>query len=622
MAIRLAGVSKMYKIYPSRLDNFLDALGLARLMPWRRINAREFWALRDINFELKAGSRLGIIGRNGAGKSTLLKLITGNLAATEGEVYVDGQVQALLEAGAGFHPEFTGYENIRAALTYQGFNTKEIEAAIEDIAEFTELGQFLAQPFKTYSAGMQARLVFATATTLKPDILIIDEILGAGDAYFAGKSAERMKDLVEESGASVLLVSHAMEQILRYCDECIWVERGRIVKRGPSLEVIKAYQQYIQILEDRRLKAKNQKRRSRQYQADQYDIYADHLVVRLVLEGLAEAQCHIAEIKLWGNDQVQEQLLIGDAQDTNIYHPTFVILDGSNWSKPQYEAGHFCRSLVIDQNQATSAVGNAIFYLYSFLDKVEYNLEIVYNCHQPVQLAIEIWRNGTLQSCKELPTGNSDWITQRIDITRSFSENGIQPSSQNQVEVTQTGQNPSEIIQDNLAGSSLTPLATPASTSPLMRWPSEGSLTIEEVLMLDGEGRERAVFHVGTPLNIRVTFMAHRSGTFEVLPTLALYRLDGTLIFKHPGHKNFLVQLEVGQKCSLNLTLGSLNLGDGYYIFSVALFRTAIEESQRYDLIDRSYEFQVIGNDPIIAGAVFKHPGEWGLILDKSHAKN
>src|SRR6267378_4407923 len=169
VAVHLSGVGKMYKIYASRFDNFLEALGLARLLPWRRIKAREVWALRDIDFELKAGSRLGIIGRNGAGKSTLLKLITGNLAATEGEVLVNGQVQALLEAGAGFHPEFTAYENIRAALTYQGLNTKEIEATIDDIAEFTELGEFLSQPFKTYSAGMQARLVFATATSLKPD---------------------------------------------------------------------------------------------------------------------------------------------------------------------------------------------------------------------------------------------------------------------------------------------------------------------------------------------------------------------------------------------------------------------------------------------------------------------
>src|SRR5262245_45756601 len=253
-AIRLSGVGKMYKMFPSPLDSVLDALGIVRLMPWRRGRIREFWALRDVDFELKAGSRLGIIGRNGAGKSTLLKLIAGNVAPTEGEVRVDGTVQALLEMGAGFHPEFTGYENIRAALTYQGLTREQIEEAVGDIAAFTELGDFLAHPFKTYSAGMQARLAFATATVLRPEILIIDEIFGAGDAYFAGKSSERMNALVHDSGASVLLVSHAMDQITRYCDECIWIDRGRIVRRGPAMDVVSAYEGFIHVLEDRRLK--------------------------------------------------------------------------------------------------------------------------------------------------------------------------------------------------------------------------------------------------------------------------------------------------------------------------------------------------------------------------------
>src|SRR5262245_45084038 len=139
-AIRLSDVGKMYKMFPSSLDNVLDALGIYRLMPWRRSRVREFWALRDINFELKAGSRLGVIGRNGAGKSTLLKLIAGNVAPTEGEVHVEGTVQALLETGGGFHPEFTGYENNRAALTYRGISAETIGSAGEDTAAFWDNG--------------------------------------------------------------------------------------------------------------------------------------------------------------------------------------------------------------------------------------------------------------------------------------------------------------------------------------------------------------------------------------------------------------------------------------------------------------------------------------------------
>ena len=178
--LRLEGVGKMYKMYSKRLDSYLDAANLGWLLPWRRLDYDEFWALRDVDLEVDSGTRLGIIGRNGAGKTTLLKLLTQNVAPTEGTIEVKGQVQALLEAGAGFHPEFTGYENIRASLTYQGMAPDQIEEAIKDIQTFTELGQFLAQPFKTYSAGMKSRLTFATATVLNPDILIVDEILGAG----------------------------------------------------------------------------------------------------------------------------------------------------------------------------------------------------------------------------------------------------------------------------------------------------------------------------------------------------------------------------------------------------------------------------------------------------------
>src|SRR5690348_7572185 len=205
--VRFDGVGKMYKIFETRRDNLLDALGIDRIARRRNTRFSQFWALRGIDLELHRGERLGVIGRNGAGKSTLLKLVTGNLPPTEGVVQVNGDVQALLEIGGGLHPEFTGRENASGALGLLGLSRRAINAAIEDIAEFTELGRFLDQPFKTYSQGMQARLSLAIATSTQPQILIVDEILGAGDAYFFAKSTARMQRLIE-GGASVLLVSH------------------------------------------------------------------------------------------------------------------------------------------------------------------------------------------------------------------------------------------------------------------------------------------------------------------------------------------------------------------------------------------------------------------------------
>jgi lipopolysaccharide transport system ATP-binding protein len=257
-AVRMSGVGKRYKIFKRRSDHVLDAFGVARLIPGKRDAFREFWALRGIDLELRKGHRIGVIGRNGAGKTTLLKLITGNLPPTEGTVEVDGEVHALLDVNGGFHPEFTGRENVRAALTYQGISSKEIRAMEAEILEFTDLGQFFDQPFKTYSLGMQARLTFACATSFTPDVLIVDEVLGAGDAAFYRRSTERMRELMG-AGASVLLVSHALQQIQRFCDETIWLEHGSIVMRGPTTEVVKAYERFTRELDERWLSEQSQR---------------------------------------------------------------------------------------------------------------------------------------------------------------------------------------------------------------------------------------------------------------------------------------------------------------------------------------------------------------------------
>jgi lipopolysaccharide transport system ATP-binding protein len=243
-AILLDHVSKIYRLYGSQRAQLLDVLGLHRLGFAKPHAASEFKALDDISLSVPKGHRIGIIGRNGAGKTTLLKLICGNYAPTQGKIQVNGNVQALMNVGLGFHPEYTGMENLRASLQYNGLPKEEYARAIDDVLEFCELGAFIDQPFKTYSLGMQARLMFATATAIRPDILIIDEVLGAGDAYFIAKSKQRVERLVN-SGATMLLVSHSTQQILELCKEAIWMHEGKIRMQGEAFDVVKAYEQYI-----------------------------------------------------------------------------------------------------------------------------------------------------------------------------------------------------------------------------------------------------------------------------------------------------------------------------------------------------------------------------------------
>ncbi len=247
VAISLTNVSKAYRLYGSMSVKVLDVLGLGKLAFWGGRDGRYYQALQNITLEVKRGERLGIVGRNGAGKTTLLKLMTGNFSPTSGVVQVNGKVQALMTVGLGFHPEFTGHDNIRYSLVYNGLSCKELEDAIEDVVEFVELGEFLNQPLKTYSMGMQARLMFAAATAIKPDILIVDEVLGAGDAYFSAKSAHRMEKLAS-SGCTLLLVSHSTPQILQFCNRAVWLEKGEIVFDGHPLHVVKAYEEFNQRL--------------------------------------------------------------------------------------------------------------------------------------------------------------------------------------------------------------------------------------------------------------------------------------------------------------------------------------------------------------------------------------
>jgi lipopolysaccharide transport system ATP-binding protein len=239
IAIRVNNLSKCYQLYnlPSdRLKQFL----------WRgrRQYFREFWALRDVSFEVGKGEVLGIIGRNGAGKSTLLQLLCGTLTPTSGNVEVNGRIAALLELGAGFNPEFTGRENVFMSAAILGLSPKEIEDRYEDIVDFSGIRDFIDQPVKTYSSGMYVRLAFSVATSVDPDILIVDEALSVGDGEFARKSFDRIRAM-KEAGKTILFCSHSLYQVEAFCDRAIWLNEGKIEQIGTPAQAVVAYNNYV-----------------------------------------------------------------------------------------------------------------------------------------------------------------------------------------------------------------------------------------------------------------------------------------------------------------------------------------------------------------------------------------
>jgi lipopolysaccharide transport system ATP-binding protein len=224
VVISVSHVSKTYKLYPSHQDRLKEALH-----PFRKRYHEEFSALNDVSFEIRRGESVGILGRNGAGKSTLLQLIAGVLKPTSGTIKVAGTISALLELGAGFNPDLTGRENVLLANTIQGVSDKEAAERASAVESFADVGLFFDQPMKIYSSGMYARVAFAHAINVNPDVLIVDEILGVGDAKFQEKCYSRINDL-RETGVSILFVSHSVDVIQRNCGMAILLDQGRLVK--------------------------------------------------------------------------------------------------------------------------------------------------------------------------------------------------------------------------------------------------------------------------------------------------------------------------------------------------------------------------------------------------------
>ena len=223
----------------------------------KELNFKEFWALKDVSFEVKKGERVGIVGLNGAGKSTLLKVIAGVLKPTEGTVTTKGKIVPLLELGAGFDKQYTGAENIYLYGALLGYTKAFIDEKYDEIVEFSELGEFIDVPVKNYSSGMRARLGFSIATIVQPDILILDEVLSVGDAQFKKKSEKKIHDMFDK-GVTVLFVSHSLEQVKRICDKAIMLERGTVIANGDVQQVATIYASKLN-KQKRRKKKKDKK---------------------------------------------------------------------------------------------------------------------------------------------------------------------------------------------------------------------------------------------------------------------------------------------------------------------------------------------------------------------------
>ncbi len=241
VVVQATNVSKKFRLVKER-NNSLKAT----VMRGRRVVAEDFWALRDVSFEIRQGETFGLIGENGSGKSTMLKCLTKILRPDQGKVRVDGKVSALLELGAGFHPELSGRENVFLNGAILGLSQKELKRRFDQIVEFAGVEEFIDEPVKNYSSGMYVRLGFSVAINVDPDVLFVDEVLAVGDEAFQRKCHEKFNEL-RASGKTVVMVSHGLSAVQNLCNRAAWFSHGHLMKIGPSREVIEAYSETVQI---------------------------------------------------------------------------------------------------------------------------------------------------------------------------------------------------------------------------------------------------------------------------------------------------------------------------------------------------------------------------------------
>ena len=237
LAICVKDLGMRFNLSQERVDNLKEFI--IKFLR-RDLKFNEFWALKDVSFKIKKGETLGVLGLNGSGKSTLLKVVSGVLKPSAGSIETSGVIAPLLELGAGFSPEYTGRENIYLYGAVLGFTKEFLDEKIDEIVDFSGLGEFIEVPIKNYSSGMKARLGFSIATVVEPDILILDEVLSVGDKKFRRKSENKIMSMFDR-GVTVLFVSHSLEQVVRLCDRAIILDSGRLVAEGPVEQVARIY---------------------------------------------------------------------------------------------------------------------------------------------------------------------------------------------------------------------------------------------------------------------------------------------------------------------------------------------------------------------------------------------
>ncbi len=427
IVISARNLSKTYRLHSSPSDRLADVFGL---LPSKTDRVKLHRALNDVSFDIARGEKVAIIGRNGAGKSTLLKLITRVTEPSEGRLDVRGETRALLQIGTGFHPDFTGRKNVDAYLANMGVSGARARQMIEDAVAFAELEDYVDQPVKTYSTGMAMRLMFAASTMLKPDLLVIDEVLGVGDAYFQRKSFERIREMCEGKETTLLLVTHDIYSAATLCDRMIWIDRGRILIDADPPTVIRAYEDAIREQEERRLRLKALK-----YAADRGEqARSERMVVEIHAKENQPPPCEVwfSRIALLVDGVPAATLRFGEDAFEN-RDGGQLQREGTNWGEPSVVDGRLARPIRTFGSPFHKVAG--IFDVpidASGLAPERLTVAVDYNAAQAAQLRVSLTSANWRLEMGELPASTQGWFSHEARVPGDRDTTVEESASKNQ----------------------------------------------------------------------------------------------------------------------------------------------------------------------------------------------
>lgn len=581
-AINIEGASKKFRRFAHPGWRALDALGFA--IPTSKYD--ELLVLQNIDVSIRRGEKVALIGRNGAGKSTLLRLISGQILPDKGKVVICGSIQALMELGTGFHPDFSGIDNIRAALAYQGVTPVEANKFVDEIIDFTELDGFIDRPIREYSAGMYARLAFAVSTAVKPDILIIDEILGAGDAYFIGKSIQRMKELTSH-GATVLFVSHDMSAAQLLCERALWIEHGVIKGDGNILTVSKTYLASIREEEEVRARIRSMQL-TKNHIVNKLGNPDVHIYRLIGVNGQAplEFSC-IAEIR-YGCKQKSYTKVLPDSSQTSrmILEPGY-----TNWSNIEIIDGKQCRRFGDFGGEYVHAPWQIDWLGY---DKNGRWMEIDCKPSRSDDLVIELYSDPDKKYIKiaGIPKAhdNDNWLTVRVDLEVLPQDAELQNTT-NALDL--------QYLQAN------------------DRYGS-GPIKINAFAFFDQNNERHHTLISGECCKAVMSYTA-KSPVDNPVAVIAIYRPDGTCALQVTSNRNHMELGVLEGRGQITALFSPLLLGPGDYIVSVALFKElnigSNYEPEAYDVHDRCYALKIMPPTGVgVEIGIINQPTQWEIL--------